>query len=508
MRLTRRLLKSAAVALAALVVTGVALHFILGLTIVLDGGGMPRLRFVESADEQAARIARHRADQRAQFEAQPATPAAPLPAIPEDVASATTPAGPDAGTPADEESSASASASASAADAAPVVGAAHWTDFRGPQRDGHYREGKVLTRWPSTGLAPMWKQPAGGGYASFAIAGGRAFTIEQRGREEVVAAYDVMTGRELWTAAWAAEFRESMGGDGPRATPVWWDGRVYALGAEGELRALDERTGTTVWRTNILGDARTDNLQWGMAASPIVVDGLVIVQPGGGSTRQALAAYDARTGEPRWQALDDRQSYASPMVVTLAGRRQLLVFTAERLLGFDPATQEVLWEYSWPGPNGINAAQPLVLGDDRVFLSSGYGMGAAVIQISGDASGFAAREVWRNNRMKNRFASSVLHEGHIYGLDESILACIDGATGELVWKGGRYGYGQLLLAGGHLVVLTEDGDLALVRATPQGHEELARFPVLNGKTWNVPAIAGGVLLVRNLAEMAAFDLRP
>jgi outer membrane protein assembly factor BamB len=504
----RRVLTSAAVVLAVLLVVGGALHFFFGLGIVLDGGGMPRLRFVESADEQAARIARHRAEQRARFESQPATPAAAVRASPENLASATpsvpAPAGPEAGTPLDEESSAAPS---SAAGATPLVMAAYWTDFRGPQRDGHYREVEVLTRWPSTGLAPMWKQPAGGGYASFSIARGRAFTIEQRGREEVVAAYDVETGRELWTNSWTGDFRESMGGDGPRATPVWWDGRVYALGAEGELRALDERTGTTLWRTNILGDARTDNLQWGMAASPIVVDGLVIVQPGGGSTRQALAAYDARTGEPRWQALDDRQSYASPMVATLAGRRQLLVLTAERLLGFDPATQEVLWEFAWPGPNGINAAQPLVLGDDRVFLSSGYGMGAAVIQISGDGSGFAAREVWRNNRMKNRFASSVLHEGYIYGLDESILACIDAATGELVWKGGRYGYGQLLLADGHLVVLTEDGDLALVRATPQGHEELARFPVLNGKTWNVPAIASGVLLVRNLGEMAAFDLR-
>ena len=504
MRLIRRLLTFVVIGLAVLIVAGAALHFLFGLGIVLDGGGMPRLRFVESADEQAARIARHRAEQRAQFEAAPASPGPAPSAAPAEAPSAIEPSAPDTSAPGEVTALAPAS---SAVDAGPVVRAAYWTDFRGPHRDGHYREQPVLTQWPAAGLTPMWKQPAGGGYASFTIARGRAFTIEQRGREEVVAAYDVMTGRELWTSAWAAEFRESMGGDGPRATPVWWEGRVYALGAEGELRALDDADGRTVWRTNILGDARSDNLPWGMAASPIVVDGLVIVQPGGGRTRQALAAYDARTGERRWEALDDRQSYASPMLATLAGRRQLLVFTAERLLGFDPATREVLWEFSWPGPNGINAAQPLVLGDNRVFVSSGYGMGAAVIEIVSDGSEFAVREVWRNNRMKNRFASSVLHEGFIYGLDESILACVDAATGELVWKGGRYGYGQLLLAGAHLVVLSEDGDLALVRATPMAHEELTRFPVLNGKTWNVPALAGGVLLVRNLAEMAAFDLR-
>jgi outer membrane protein assembly factor BamB len=142
-----------------------------------------------------------------------------------------------------------------------------------------------------------------------------------------------------------------------------------------------------------------------------------------------------------------------------------------------------------------------------VFLSSGYGTGAAVLELAPAGGGLDVREVWRNTSMKNRFASSVLHEGVIYGLDESILAAVDAATGELKWKGGRYGYGQVLLASGHLIVLTEDGDLTLVKANPERHEELVQFPVLDGKTWNHPAIAGGYLLVRNLAEMAAFDLR-
>jgi outer membrane protein assembly factor BamB len=205
--------------------------------------------------------------------------------------------------------------------------------------------------------------------------------------------------------------------------------------------------------------------------------------------------------------LDDQQSYASPMLVTLLGVPQVLVFSASRLVAVSPDTGAELWAFPWPGPNGINAAQPLVIGENRIFVSSGYGTGAAVVEISKGETGFSVREVWRNNRMKNRFASSVLHDGFIYGLDESILASIDASTGELKWKGGRYGYGQLVLASGHLIVLTEDGDLALVRATPDRHEELVRFPVLRGKTWNPPAIGGGFLLIRNLAEMAAFDLR-
>jgi outer membrane protein assembly factor BamB len=177
-------------------------------------------------------------------------------------------------------------------------------------------------------------------------------------------------------------------------------------------------------------------------------------------------------------------------------------------MGLSPAGGKLLWEYPWKTQFDINAAQPLVIGDDRVFLSSGYGSGAAVIELSQDAGRFDVREVWRNIRMKNQFTSSVLHEGFIYGLDESILACVDAATGELKWKGGRYGYGQVLLASGHLIVVTEQGELALVQAAPERHQEIVRFPALEGKTWNHPAMAGGVLLVRNGTEMAAYDLRP
>jgi outer membrane protein assembly factor BamB len=355
-------------------------------------------------------------------------------------------------------------------------------------------------------LKPLWHQPVGGGYASFVIATGRAFTIEQRRDQEVVAAYDVLTGRELWSHGWRGEFKEFMGGDGPRATPTWSDGRIYALGALGEFRCLDAATGAMIWRRNILEDNGAANLQWGMAAAPLVVDNTVIVQPGGPNGR-SVVAYDKHTGERVWSALDDKQAYVSPMLVTLAGRRQLLVISASRMMGLTPDRGELLWEYPWVTEYDINAAQPIVIGDRRVYISSGYGEGAAVVELTEDNGRLNPREVWRNNRMKNRFNSAVLHEGHVYGFDEAIFACIDVQSGELKWKGGRYGYGQVLLAGGHLIVLTEDGQLALVRPTPSRHEELVRFPVLDGKTWNHPAIADGRLLVRNLKEMAAFDLR-
>src|SRR5688572_1395835 len=391
-----------------------------------------------------------------------------------------------------------------------------WSDFRGPNRDGRYTAAPIRTSWPKEGLRRLWKQPIGGGYASFVVADGRAFTIEQRREQEVVAAYDVQTGRELWTNAWNASFEESMGGDGPRATPTYHDGRIYALGAEGELRVLDAAKGTLVWRRNILSDNGAYNVSWGMSASPLIVDDTVVVLPGG-TRGSSVVAYRKATGDPVWKALNDEASYTSPMLVTIGGVRQLLVVTATRVVGLTPDKGTLLWEYPWSTFNGINVAQPIVFthnGRDRIFMSASYGHGAAVFELSpsslsgpGGAERFQARTVWENERMKNKFTSSVLHNGHIYGLDQSILASDNAETGEQNWKGGRYGYGQLVLAGDHLVVLTEDGDVVLVNATPARHEEIARFSAIEGKSWNHPVIADGKLLVRNIQEMAAFEIR-
>jgi outer membrane protein assembly factor BamB len=391
--------------------------------------------------------------------------------------------------------------------APPAHASDEWHDFRGSRRDGRYDAAPIRTDWPPSGLPLLWKQPIGLGYASFVVHGGRAFTIEQRRSQEVVAAYDVETGRELWTNGWTGEFREAMGGDGPRATPTFHGGHVYALGALGELRKLDASDGTVIWRRNILADANATNLPWGMAAAPLIVEGKVVVLPGG-TSGHSVVAYDAAEGRPVWHALDDQQAYTSPMIVTLAGVRQLLVVTASRIVGLSIDDGRLLFEHPWITDMGINVAQPLLLGGDRVFVSASYGKGAEVFEVRRHGDRLVAQSIWANQRMKNRFTSSVLHDGFVYGLDESILACVDPASGELKWKGGRYGYGQVLLAGDHLIVLTEHGDVALVRATPERHEEVARFPAIEGKTWNHPIIADGRLLVRNLREMAAFDIRP
>jgi outer membrane protein assembly factor BamB len=194
------------------------------------------------------------------------------------------------------------------------------------------------------------------------------------------------------------------------------------------------------------------------------------------------------------------------MLVTLAGKRQILVETANRVVGLSPDDGALLWETSWNTDMGINCSQPIVIDANRIFLSSGYGKGAALVEISASGDGLAARKVWENSSMKNKFNSSVLYEGNVYGLDEGILTCVDVKTGDRRWKGGRYGYGQVILANAHLIVITDTGELVLVKATPDKHTEVARFAAIDGKTWNYPAIADGRLLVRNQTQMACFDL--
>jgi outer membrane protein assembly factor BamB len=386
-----------------------------------------------------------------------------------------------------------------------AVSPAYWADFRGPGRAGTYAEAEILTTWPAGGLLQLWKRPVGGGYASVVVAEGTIFTIEQRRQKEVVAAYESDSGREKWIHGWDAEFREILGGDGPRATPVWCDGLLYALGATGELRCLEGRSGRCIWSRNILTDNQATNLANGIAASPLIVDDKVIVLPGG-SRGKSVVAYNRLTGNPIWKVLDDKQAYASPQLATLAGRRQILIVSATRAMGLAVEDGTPLWDYPWVTNNGINVAQPIVAAENRLFISSGYDHGAALFEISAKGSRYETRTLWQNNRMKNKFSSSVLNEGFIYGFDEAILACIDAATGELKWKGGRYGYGQLLLASGYLIISSESGEVALVKASPEKYQELARFPAVEGKTWNIPAIAEGRLIVRNSTEMACFRI--
>lgn len=391
--------------------------------------------------------------------------------------------------------------------AVPAPVSAPWPDYRGAKRDGIYDQSAINTTWPSNGLPELWRQKIGGGYASMVVAQGLVYTIEQRRDQEVTAAYDLDTGVQRWEHSWPAHFIEGMGGNGPRATPSWSDGTLYALGAQGDLRALDAANGELRWKTNILEDAGATNVTWGMSGSPLVTDGKLIVFPGGRNGK-AVIAYDASEGSVVWTSQSDQTGYASPQLATLGGVEQLLFFSGKRIVGLDLNDGHLLWEHPWETNNDINSSQPIQIDNDHVWLSSSYGHGAGLLKIVPQGDDFAVETVWEKNTLRNKFNSSVLYDGHIYGLDNSIMACIDVQTGDRKWKGGRYGYGQILLAGDHIIVLTESGEVVLVKATPDGHEEVAMFTALEGKTWNVPAIADGTLLVRNQTEMAAYNLKP
>jgi outer membrane protein assembly factor BamB len=472
---------------------GIAIVALIGLALVgwVVFNQVSRWQTKKSLAQQAAEIAAHR-------EAQRATPPAETAAAP--ATSMATPTDTPVITPSVTPSAPPATPSVAPA----IAWTTGWSGFRGAQRDGHYRAGPIRTDW--TTLQPLWRQPVGDGHASFVAANGHAFTIEQRGAQEVAVAYDVLTGRELWTNAWDAAFISSMGGPGPRATPALHDGTLFVLGATGELRALDASNGTVRWRTNILGDADTGNLDFGLAASPLIVGNTVVTVPGGGSGR-TVVAYDRSSGRVAWSALDDEAAYSSPVRVTLAGVDQIVAVLANRVVGLSSDGGDLLWEAPWPSDGGNHAAQPVILDENRIFLSSGTGIRGLALEIVRDAEGLTARELWRTNRMKNDVSSSVHHDGFIYGIDQGILACIDATNGELKWKAGRYGNGQTLLASGHLVITTGDGEVVLVRATPDGHQEVARTPAVEGSTFNHPALVDGFLLVRNGAQMTAFDLR-
>ncbi len=379
--------------------------------------------------------------------------------------------------------------------------------YRGAHRDGIVVGPRLAREWESRPPRPLWRQACGGGYAGFAVIGDLAITIEQRRAEEVVVAYEVSTGRELWSFSYPALFAERLGGDGPRATPAISRGRVYSLGAQGDLVCLDARDGQLIWEQNILAENGCGNLDWGMSGSPLVADGQLFVNPGtqkGTEQSAGVFSLDPMTGKQKWKSGSAKASYASPMLVTLLGTPTLLIFDAVGIAGYDPERGAELWRFDWKSDFDVNAAQPIVLGDDQVLITSAAG--CARLKLAREGRNWTVEPVWRNRLMKASYSNPIEHDGFLYGLDEGIMACLDLATGERRWKKGRYGHGQILLSGDLIVVLSEKGELALVEATPQEFRELARIQAIDGKTWNNPALVGNRMLVRNHLEMACYEL--
>ncbi len=378
--------------------------------------------------------------------------------------------------------------------------------FFGPNRDGLVRKAKLARDWSSVPPHQLWRQPVGAGWSAFAVVGGRAYTQEQRGENECVTCYDLLTGQLIWTHSNAVHFHQWQGGDGPRATPTVHQGRVLAMGATGILDCLDATTGQRLWSRAVLAENKLPNLIWGVSVSPLVFDETVVVT-GGLAKGPTVLAYRRSDGEPLWRSGTDKASYASPVLATLAGRRLVLSANAGSLTAHDPATGDLLLDYPWSDDKWPKASQPVVLAGDRIFLSSGYGTGCALLEVKAGSDGkLVATQLWKNLRMKTQFNSVAARDGFLYGLDDGLLACVEIATGERKWKDGRYGSGQSLLVDDLLIIQSEPGAVLLAEAQPDGFRELGRIPALNAKTWNHPTLAGHYLLVRNSEEMACYEL--
>lgn len=383
-------------------------------------------------------------------------------------------------------------------------GSADFPQFLGPHRNGILEGPRLATNWIAQPPTLLWRQPVGAAWSGFAVAGVTAITQEQRGEQEVVVAYDLATGRVVWSHEDAARYFTTLAGEGPRATPTIANGRVYAQGATGMLNCLELATGRVVWAKDILKEHGSVVPDWGFSSSPLVFDDAVVVNPGGGNN-QSVASYRAEDGKPIWTGGKHGASYSSPLLTAVAGTPQVLVFGGG-LVGYDAKSGDVLWKFRWPGGHP-HVAMPVRLSESDWILSSGYGTGSARISVSRDTAGkWSAKQVWKTNRLKSKFGNPVLHRGFVYGLDDGILACLDAGTGDMKWKDGRYGHGQVLLVGERLLVMAESGEIVLVDPNPHGLHELTRFTALTGKTWNPPALAGEYLLVRNDKEAACFHL--
>jgi outer membrane protein assembly factor BamB len=378
-----------------------------------------------------------------------------------------------------------------------------WPGFRGPERDGIVRGVQINTDWSASPPVQIWRRPIGPGWSSFSVHGDLLYTQEQRGDNEIVACYRVSTGKPVWMHSDPVRFYESNGGAGPRATPTLSGDRVYTFGATGMLNALDAATGKVVWSRNAATDTKREVEMWGFSSSPLVLDDVVIIAVSG-----TLAGYDLATGKPRWVGPQHGGTYSSPMLATIDGVAQVLLLSPPGIVSLAPSDGTLLWQHKW---DGGAITQPAMTADGDILInamSMTGGQGVRRLKVAHGSGEWTVEERWTSNGLKPYFSDFVVHKGHAFGFDGNILSCIDLQDGKRKWKGGRYGSGQLVLLADQdvLLVTSEEGELALVSATPDKFTELARFPALDAKTWNHPVLVGDVLLVRNGEEMAAFRL--
>ncbi|MFO0941152.1 MAG: PQQ-binding-like beta-propeller repeat protein [Pirellulales bacterium] len=385
---------------------------------------------------------------------------------------------------------------------------AAWPKFRGMAQDGIQVGQAFDDEWSTNAPKELWRIDIGAGWSSFVVAGDYLFTQEQRGNNDCVICYQASTGKKFWQYSLESRFFEALGGLGPRATPTLSGTELYAQGAEGWLSKLDATTGKLIWKQDLR--VVTDKAlppMWGFSSSPLIHDGKVIVHVGG-KNANGIVALKTEDGSLAWKSPCGEHSYGSPQLIKMLDTDLISILSNEGAHFYLPDTGEQKFFYDW-SHNGYRALQPQVIDGDKLIVPTGMGTGSRLIQLSKEDPGqWSASELWTSGDFKPDFNDFVVYQGHIYGFDNRIFACIDLATGKKKWKGGRYEKGQCLLLAdsGLILVVSESGELALLKATPDSHQELAKIQALNDKTWNHPVVVGDKLYLRNAKEAVCYQL--
>jgi outer membrane protein assembly factor BamB len=380
---------------------------------------------------------------------------------------------------------------------------ANWPQWRGPNRDGVSKETGLLKQWPAEGPPLLWKASgAGRGYSSFSVANGRLYTMGLRGDREYVIAFDIANGKEAWATPHGGAFRNDQG-DGPRGTPTVDGDRIYALGGNGDLSAIEARTGKVIWSKNVLREFGASNIQWGISESPLVLGNKVLVNAGGRNA--SIVALNKADGAVLWKSQSDEAGYSSAIPLQVNGGTQVVFFTAQRAVGLDVNDGRLLWEYAKPSNNVANVATPIARAN-RVFISSDYGTGGGVVEIKPDGK---AQEIYFTKDMRNHHSSSILVGDYLYGFSSAILTAMKFDTGEITWRDRSVGKGSLVYADGHLYAFSEKGVVGLIEATPEGYREKGRFRIQQDSlpTWAHPVVAGGRLYLRDQDTIYAYDVK-
>lgn len=389
---------------------------------------------------------------------------------------------------------------------------AGWPQFLGPTRDGRAPAGPFRTDWDKKAPQQIWTAPVGGGFSSFAVVGGKLYTQDRQGDTERVLAFDASTGAALWQHAYPADYGGVGYGTGPRATPTVDGTRVYTVGATGQLLCLDvSATPRVVWQKHLPTEFDARPPQWGYAGSPLIDGENVIVTAGG--KKGAVVALDKLTGAVRWTAGTNPPGYSSPVAATIGGVKCYFALTGNALLCVR-ADGAVMGTYPWPTQYEGNIATPLVL-DDYVFISAAYGMGCAMLRAKAAGDAVTLEPVYsrRNKPLRTHHSTAVAVGRHLYGFDTESgrLTCIAIADGLPVeaWDAAGVKKGSLILVGGHLVVLTQGGDLMLVEATPDEFRPVASIPLgfAGEQNWALPVVVDGRLYVRGPERVVCFDVR-